>query len=86
MIVLMLASCENFLNAHDTAEQIKEAIEIANSNPITYYIVAEKDSGDVIPASVSKKRKETGQKFESTGANELFLLLKARKSFYFCAK
>lgn len=59
IVVLLLASCENFLKAQDTAEQIKEAIEIANSNPITYYLIAEKDSGTVIPASVSKKKKET---------------------------
>ena len=57
--VLLFASCENFLKAQDTAEQIKEAIEIANSNPTTIYIEAEKDSGTVTPSQVRVKKKET---------------------------
>lgn len=58
-LALLFTSCENFLKAHDTAEQIKEAIEIANSNPTTIYIEAEKDSGTVTPAQVRVKKHET---------------------------
>lgn len=58
-LALLFTSCENFLKAQDTAEQIKEAIEIANSNPTSIYIEAERDSGTVTPAQVRVKKHET---------------------------
>ena len=59
IVVLLFASCENFLNAHDTAEQIKEAIEIANSNYVTIYIENEKDTGTLNLTQVKVKKKES---------------------------
>ena len=58
-LALLFISCENFLKAKDTANQIKDAIEIANSNPTTIYIEAEKDSGTVTPAQVRVKKHES---------------------------
>ena len=56
---LCLTSCENFLNGTDVAEEIREAIEIANSNPTTIYIEAPKDSGTLSQTQVKVKRKES---------------------------
>ena len=58
-IFLTLTSCKNFLNAADVAEEIKEAIEIANSTPTTIYIEAPKDSGTLSQTQVKVKRKES---------------------------
>ncbi len=57
--LMILTSCENFLNGGETARQIQEAIEIANSDPTTIYIEAEKDSGTVTPPQVKVKKKES---------------------------
>ena len=57
--LMILTSCENFLNGGETARQIQEAIEIANSDPTTIYIEAEKDSGIVTPTQVKVKKKES---------------------------
>lgn len=59
MLFIALTSCENFLTAKDVKNQIEEAIEIANSNPITYYVIADKDSGTVNPSQLRLKKKET---------------------------
>ena len=58
-ILLTITSCKNFLNAADVAEEIKEAIEIANSNPTTIYIEAPKNSGTLSQTQVKVKRKES---------------------------
>ncbi len=39
-------------------DQLSDAIEIANSQPITYFVSVDKGSGEVTPASVSVKKKE----------------------------
>ena len=57
--IVFFISCKNFMNASDVKREIEEAIEIANSNPVTYYVVADKDSGTVTPAQLRLKKKET---------------------------
>lgn len=59
MLFIALTSCENFLTAKDVKNQIEEAIEIANSNPITYYVIADNNSGTVNPSQLRLKKKET---------------------------
>ena len=59
IVTLLLTSCENFLKAGEIKEQIEESIEIANSNPILYHIIADKDSGTVSPSQVILKKKGT---------------------------
>ena len=72
-LALLFTSCENFLKAQDTANQIKDAIEIANSNPTTIYIEAEKDSGTVTPAQVRVKKHETFEMKFSPSDNWKFI-------------
>ena len=57
--VLLLTSCENFLKATQVKEEIEEAIEIANSSPILYHIIADKDSGTVSPSQATLKKKQS---------------------------
>ena len=52
-------SCKNFLNAGQIKAEIEEAIEIANSNPVTIYITADEGSGSVVPEQIVKKKKES---------------------------
>ena len=37
-VLFLFCSCDNFLKGSDTRELLEEAIEIANSNPVTYYV------------------------------------------------
>ncbi len=53
-----LVSCKNFLNAGKTKAEIEEAIEIANSKPVTIYITTDEGSGSVIPEFITRKKKE----------------------------
>ena len=55
----MLTSCENFLKATQIKSEIEEAIEIANSSPVTYYVIADNNSGTVTPTQLRLKKKET---------------------------
>ena len=55
---LACSSCKNFLNAGNIQKEIEEAIEIANSQPITYFVSIDKGSGESNPQSVSVKKKE----------------------------
>ena len=59
IVLLLLTSCENFLDSKNVAQEIQDAIEIANSDPVTIYIEAEKDSGTVTPAQVKVKRNDS---------------------------
>ncbi|MBR4789451.1 MAG: hypothetical protein IK024_01015 [Treponema sp.] len=54
-----MTSCENFLKATQVKEEIEEAIEIANSSPILYHIIADKDSGTVSPSQATLKKKQS---------------------------
>ena len=55
----MLTSCENFLKGGEIKAELEEAIEIANSKPILYHIIADKDSGTVSPSQATLKKKES---------------------------
>jgi hypothetical protein len=57
--MLLLTSCENFLKGADVKTQLDEAIEIANSSPILYHIIADKDSGTVSPSQATLKKKQS---------------------------
>ena len=61
VLVLAFTSCKNFLNSGDVKKEIEEAIEIANSQKRTYYVVTEKGAGSVVPQSVNVKQKENFQ-------------------------
>ena len=57
--IVICISCKNFMNAASVKREIEEAIEIANSNPVTYYVTADKASGTVTPEQLRLKKKET---------------------------
>ena len=58
-LCIALSACNNFMNAANTAQQIQEAIEIANSNPVTVYVRADEGTGTVSTAQLRLKKKET---------------------------
>ena len=58
IVALTFASCKNFMNAAEVKREIEEAIEIANSNPVTIYVEAEEGSGTVTPTQLRLKKKE----------------------------
>lgn len=59
IVMLLLTSCENFLKANQVKSEIEESIEIANSSPILYHIIADKDSGTVSPSQATLKKKQS---------------------------
>lgn len=59
LFCIILSSCENFLNGDDIKNQINEAIEIANTNPVSFYVEAEEGSGTVTPTQLRLKKKES---------------------------
>lgn len=59
IVTLLLTSCENFLKAGEIKAEIEESIEIANSKPILYHIIADKDSGTVSPSQATLKKKQS---------------------------
>ena len=58
-LCLALTSCENFLDGDDIKDQIIEEIEIANTNPVSFYVEAEEGSGTVTPTQLRLKKKES---------------------------
>ena len=58
-VSLFATSCNNFLKVGDVKKDIRDAIEIASSDPITIYVEAEEDSGTVTPEQLRLKKKET---------------------------
>ncbi|MBR5402201.1 MAG: hypothetical protein IK102_10375 [Treponema sp.] len=59
LFTLAATSCDNFLQAGDLKQQLDEAIEIANSNPVTYFVFVDEGTGSVNPASVLVRKKDT---------------------------
>lgn len=59
LCVLFLASCDNFLKGSNIRQDLEEAIEIANTQPTTFYVIADEDSGTVTPSQLRLKKKET---------------------------
>ncbi len=53
-----LISCDNFLKGTDVKNRLEEAIEIANSSPVTFNLKADENSGNVIPAQLRLKKRE----------------------------
>ena len=60
-LLTAFTSCENFLKGADVRKDLEEAIEIANTQPVTYYVTTEKGAGTVIPQSINVKKKENFQ-------------------------
>ncbi|MBR5400476.1 MAG: hypothetical protein IK102_01585 [Treponema sp.] len=58
-LCIVLLGCENFLKGNNIRNDINEAIEIANSNPITYYIQTEPGAGVLSDGQIRLKKKET---------------------------
>ncbi len=58
-LCIVMASCDNFLTADEVRAQIEEAIEIANANSVTMYVVADEGSGSVIPEQITKKKNQS---------------------------
>lgn len=54
-----LASCENFLKGADVRKDLEEAIEVANSQAVTFNVVVEKGSGTVNLTQIRGKKKDT---------------------------
>ena len=61
LTALVLTSCENFLKGSDVRNQLEEAIEIANTSPVTFNIIPDENTGTAIPSQLRLKKKE---KFE----------------------
>ena len=58
-LCIVAASCSNFMKAGDVRSEIEEAIEIANSNAVTYYVTADENSGTVTPTQFQLKKKQS---------------------------
>ena len=57
--MFLFASCENFLKSGDIANEIKEAIEIANSNPVSIFITPDENSGTAVPNQIQAKKNQS---------------------------
>ena len=54
-----LVSCENFLKGADVRKDLAEAIEVANSQAVTFNVVIEKGSGTVNLTQIRGKKNDT---------------------------
>ena len=59
IVMFLFASCENFLKSGDIANEIKEAIEIANSNPVSIFITPDENSGTAVPNQIQAKKNQS---------------------------
>lgn len=57
--MFLFPSCENFLKSGDIANEIKEAIEIANSNPVSIFITPDENSGTAVPNQIQAKKNQS---------------------------
>lgn len=57
--VLLLSSCENFMHGSDVRNELKEAIEAANSKKITYFVSVDEGSGEANPSSVFVRKNDS---------------------------
>ena len=67
------SSCKNFLNAGNVKKEIEEAIEISNSQQITYLVIADKDSGSVTPNQIKGKKNDVFELVFSPEENWKFI-------------
>ena len=58
IVSLLFVSCENIFKGAEIREQFREAIEIANSESRTYYVIVEEGSGKATPDYVRVKKNE----------------------------
>lgn len=72
LICLAFTSCENFLDGQNIKDQIIEEIEIANTNPVTFYVTADENTGTVTPTQLRLKKKETFEVLFSPSNNYIF--------------
>lgn len=56
---ILFFSCDNFLKGANIKRELDDAIEIANSKPVTIYVTVEPGSGSVNVERVSAKRKQS---------------------------
>lgn len=54
--VLSLVSCENFLKGADIRSQLEQAVEVANSNPVTIFVTPDENTGTAVPNQVQVKK------------------------------
>lgn len=59
LTALVLTSCENFLKGSDLRDQLEEAIEIANTSPVTFIVTADENSGTLKTFTLQLKKKNT---------------------------
>ena len=59
LFCIVLAGCENFMKGSDIRKELEEAVTIANTSPVTYYVTVEEDAGTVIPEQFRAKKNET---------------------------
>ena len=57
--MLTLSSCENFLKGANVKEELSEAIEIANSKPVTIVVTVDENTGTATQTSLSLKKKQS---------------------------
>ncbi len=59
LLCMEFSSCDNFLRGTNVKNDLDEALEIANSSPLSYFVTADENSGTVTPAQLKLKKKET---------------------------
>ena len=59
LCVLFLASCDNFLKGSNIRQDLAEAIEIANTQPTTFFVLIDEGSGTASAGQLRLKKKES---------------------------
>ena len=59
IVSLFLTSCENFLKGAGTRKELEDAIEIANSNPVSIFITPDENAGIAVPNQIQAKKNQT---------------------------
>ncbi len=52
-------SCQNFMSGSKIQKEVQEALEIANSQQKTYFVLTDKDSGSVTPEQIKGNKKDS---------------------------
>ena len=59
ILALFTTSCENFLKGANIREELEEAIEIANANPVSIFITPDENAGIAVPNQIQAKKNQT---------------------------
>ncbi len=59
LCVLLFASCDNFLKGSNIRQDLAEAIEIANTQPTTFFVLIDEGSGTASAGQLRLKKKES---------------------------